>query len=181
MALINRVSRLFKADINAVLDQLEEPELVLRQAIRDMEDDIAAAERRLRQLDVDRAHLAEQGVSAKRAVADATEQLDLCFEADNEVLARKFIRRQLESRQLQMQLEQRLELCDRLLEEGRTDLTDKKSRLDNLQQKAALFEPPAMRSEHGEVSDGMGCSVARISDDDVEVAFLREKRDRGAS
>ena len=38
MALINRVSRLFKADFNAVLDQIEEPEQLLKQAIRDMED-----------------------------------------------------------------------------------------------------------------------------------------------
>ena len=40
MALINRVSRLFKADFHAVLDQLEEPEQILKQAIRDMEDDM---------------------------------------------------------------------------------------------------------------------------------------------
>ena len=113
--------------------------------------------------------------------ASATEQLDLCFEAENEVLARKFIRRQLESKQLHKQLEQRLELNDRLLEEGRTDLADKKARLDSLQQKAALFEPSAMRSEHRDLSDGIGGSVAAVSDDDVEVAFLREKRERGVS
>ena len=41
MALINRVSRLFRADFHAVLDQIEEPELLLKQAIRDMEDELA--------------------------------------------------------------------------------------------------------------------------------------------
>ena len=30
MALINRVSRLFTADFNAVLDRIEEPELLLK-------------------------------------------------------------------------------------------------------------------------------------------------------
>ena len=34
MALIRRVSRLFAADMHAVLDQIEEPDVVLRQAIR---------------------------------------------------------------------------------------------------------------------------------------------------
>jgi phage shock protein A len=33
MALINRISRLFKADFHAVLDQIEEPEGLLKQAI----------------------------------------------------------------------------------------------------------------------------------------------------
>ena len=41
MALINRVARLFKADFHAVLDQIEEPELLLKQAVREMEDELA--------------------------------------------------------------------------------------------------------------------------------------------
>ena len=44
MALITRISRLFKADFHAVLDQIEEPEQLLRQAIREMEDDLDATE-----------------------------------------------------------------------------------------------------------------------------------------
>ncbi|RLA35148.1 MAG: hypothetical protein DRR11_01080, partial [Gammaproteobacteria bacterium] len=44
MALINRISRLFKADFHAVLDQIEEPEQLLKQAIRDMEDELATTE-----------------------------------------------------------------------------------------------------------------------------------------
>ncbi len=48
MALINRISRLFKADFHAVLDQIEEPEMLLKQAIREMEDDLAETEQRIR-------------------------------------------------------------------------------------------------------------------------------------
>ena len=47
MALINRISRLFKADFHAVLDQIEEPEALLKQAIRDMEDDVVNTEQRI--------------------------------------------------------------------------------------------------------------------------------------
>jgi phage shock protein A len=45
MALITRLSRLFQADMHAVLDKIEEPELLLRQAIREMEEFIATDER----------------------------------------------------------------------------------------------------------------------------------------
>ena len=48
MALINRISRLFKADFHAVLDQIEEPEQLLKQAIREMEDDLVETEQRIR-------------------------------------------------------------------------------------------------------------------------------------
>ena len=36
MALVNRLSRLFQADFHAVLDRIEEPDLQLRQAVREM-------------------------------------------------------------------------------------------------------------------------------------------------
>ena len=41
MALIRRVARLITADVHAVLDQIEEPEIVLKQAIREMEEELA--------------------------------------------------------------------------------------------------------------------------------------------
>ena len=41
MALITRVSRLLRADVHAVLDRLEEPDVLLQQAIRDMEEVVA--------------------------------------------------------------------------------------------------------------------------------------------
>lgn len=38
MILISRFSQLLRADLHAVLDRLEDPEALLRQAIRDMAD-----------------------------------------------------------------------------------------------------------------------------------------------
>ena len=45
MTLITRITRLVKADLHSILDGLEEPEEVIKQAIRDMEEDIATQER----------------------------------------------------------------------------------------------------------------------------------------
>ena len=52
MTLIARVSRLFRADLHAVLDRVEEPDLVLRQAVREMEEDLARDGRRADALDL---------------------------------------------------------------------------------------------------------------------------------
>ena len=46
MALITRVSRLFQADFHAVLDRIEDPEALLRQAVREMEEELAHDEQR---------------------------------------------------------------------------------------------------------------------------------------
>ena len=38
MAIVNRIRRLFRADVHAVLDIIEEPEAILKQAIREMQE-----------------------------------------------------------------------------------------------------------------------------------------------
>ena len=45
MTLINRMSRLFKADVHGILDQLEDPAIALKQAIREMEIQVLDDER----------------------------------------------------------------------------------------------------------------------------------------
>ena len=47
MALMTRVARLFRADLHAVLDRIEEPEVLLRQALREMEDGVNGERRAL--------------------------------------------------------------------------------------------------------------------------------------
>ena len=100
MALINRISRLFKADFHAVLDQIEEPEALLKQAIRDMEDDLAGSEQSIAN------SLHQQDVMAARrdeihtSVNDLDQQLDFCFESGKEDLSRSLIRKKLEAERL---------------------------------------------------------------------------------
>ena len=84
MALINRVSRLFKADFHAVLDHIEEPEQLLKQAIRDMEDDLAAAEQRVILCAHDQDALSVRRNELDDTLSEIDEQLDLCFESDKD-------------------------------------------------------------------------------------------------
>ncbi len=58
MALINRMSRLFTADVHAVLDRLEEPDVLLKHAVREMEEELARNEQRARALELEQPALA---------------------------------------------------------------------------------------------------------------------------
>ena len=100
MALINRISRLFKADFHAVLDQIEEPEALLKQAIRDMEDDMASAEQRIHLCAHDQDALTQRKSELETTIAEIEVQLDLCFESDKDDLARNVIRKKLEAERL---------------------------------------------------------------------------------
>lgn len=50
MSLIRRMTHLIKADMHGILDHLEEPEALLKQAVREMKEQIAQREESLAQL-----------------------------------------------------------------------------------------------------------------------------------
>ena len=76
MALITRFTRLFTADLHALLDRLEEPDVVLKQAIREMEEELAGREQRIRRLDLEREHLIRQLADIDRSLRALREQLE---------------------------------------------------------------------------------------------------------
>ena len=183
MALVNRVSRLFKADFNAVLDHLEEPEQLLKLAIRDMADDLEATQRRVA------AGVQEQGALRARrqevvtAASSFEEQLDLCFRSGKEDLARGIIRRKLEAESLVKRLDGKLDANARFLDQQQKLLDENRATLDSLRQKAELIVNRGRADEFGSVFDDVAnlAQDLRVGDDEVEIAFLREKAGRSAS
>src|SRR5262249_49477709 len=96
MTLITRITRLFKADLHGILDGLEEPEEVIKQGIRDMEEDIAAQEHYLEELRAALQRLEREAQEMTVAMQEIEPQIALCFAAENESLARNLIRKRLE-------------------------------------------------------------------------------------
>ena len=91
MALINRMSRLFTADLHAVLDRMEEPDVLLKHAVREMEEELAREEQRSRVLEHESGSLAERQKNAQALLAELGEQLDVCFASGNDALCRKVL------------------------------------------------------------------------------------------
>lgn len=184
MALINRISRLFKADIHAVLDQIEEPEQLLKQAIRDMEDDLATTEQRVTLCAHDQEALAVRSSELEETLGEIDEQLDLCFESEKDDLAKKFIRKKLEAGQLLKRLHAKHLANDKYLAGQRTMLDENRSTLEGLRQKAELFtrRRPGPGDGGSEFDDiAWMAREMSVGEDEVEVAFLREKSQRIAS
>lgn len=177
MALVRRISRLFAADMHAVLDQLEEPEIVLKQAVREMEAELAGQAEHTKRLEgeIDAAGARLGALAKTRGELDS--KLDLCFERGNDELARKLIRRKLESARLSEHLEaKRAGLEDRLAEH-KTLVASNHDRLESMRQKAELFGADEAAADDGAWRE----PHVAIDDDDVEIAFLREQQARSRS
>lgn len=182
MALINRVTQLFKADFHAVLDRIEEPEQLLRQSIRDMEDVLLTAERRVQQLSREQSSLLARKDELDAKVADLDGELDLCFEKQKDELARTLVRRKLEAERLLRRLQARIAASEQAIETGRADATERRSTLDSMKQKAELFSERAESVEPADLDDTAWLArELTVSEEDIEVAFLREQQARSKS
>ena len=95
MALITRLSRLFEADFHAVLDRIEEPELQLRQAVREMRFALEQNRQRLKLLQHEAVQLDKTSADRKTSIEGFDQELDICLAAKEEDLARDLVRRKL--------------------------------------------------------------------------------------
>ena len=176
MALINRMSRLLTADMHAVLDRIEEPDVLLRHAVREMEEELARSEQRVKLLEHERARLADRQHKVEAALAELDEQVGVAFDSGNEELARKLIKRKLETARLNKHVADRRAAIDKSLEHGYATLREQREHLDVMRQKAELLT----QSPHAEGAEWSKTELA-VGEDEVEVAFLRERQRRTRS
>ncbi len=184
MALINRISRLFKADFHAVLDQIEEPEALLRQAIRDMEDDLADTEHRIKVRAHDQAALKTRKGEVEKSITEFDSQLDLCFDSGKDDLAKGLIRKKLYAERFLARLTKKVESNERFLADQQKVLDENTATLESLRQKAELFAQRASASaETSSEFDETAWTTREmtVDDNEVEIAFLREKDLRRSS
>ena len=178
MALVNRVTRLFKADFHAVLDRIEEPDVLLRQAIREMQDDLVSGEQQLRGFQVEARQLHQREADLQQSLKQIEDELDICFEADKEDLARQLVRRKLEQQQRLQHTNKRQQQLQQQIKDIEDRLSENQQQLEAMQQKAeCLLETSEVAASEFEqyVGNELG-----VQDSDVEVAFLKEQQRRAS-
>jgi phage shock protein A len=175
MALINRMSRLFTADVHAVLDRIEEPDVLLKHAIREMDEELALSEQRVRQLEHEREALDDRRAKIQAALTELKSQLDVCFANGNDELARKVVKRKLETEKLGQHVAERGASIVKELADRRALVDEQRERLDVLRQKAELLAAAPTGA------DEWGRAGFAVSEDEVEVALLRERQARKPS
>jgi len=173
MALITRLSRLFHADVNAVLDQLEEPELLLKQAIREMEESLNHDERQIKLLTLEQQQHHQKEQELTQTLADLEQQIALCFKSGKDELAKVLIRRKLEVEQYHAALVRKLSQAEEALSQLKSQLQEHHSQLNSMKQKAEIF---GQTDADNAANSSWNSHRFSVQDEDVEVAFLHEQQ-----
>ena len=175
MPIITRLGRLFRADLHAVLDHIEEPAALLRQAVREMEDALEQDGQRLQLLRHELAELDERSAELDRSAIELDEDLDICLTARQDELARGLIRRRLERQGLGKRLHKRRQQTRTAADKLAGQVDHNARQLDAMRQKVELLaKEPAV----GEPPRYWTPDEVSVRDEDVEVAFLREMQRR---
>jgi phage shock protein A len=176
MALVTRLSRLFQADFHAVLDRIEEPDMQLRQAVREMQFTLDQDQQRLKLLQHETTQVDRASADAVANLKNFDEELDICLAAKQDDLARDLIRRKLTvKKQLQalqqqsVSIESQRQALDQQIDEQNQQLISMKQKLELLVSEDEYFVT------------GNFNHVDSIRSEEVEIALLREKEQRAKS
>jgi phage shock protein A len=162
--------------MHAVLDQIEAPEAVLRQAIREMEEELARQQQRQKWVRTEIDSAARKIAGFEELARELDAKLDICFANDNEALAKKVTRRKLETAQLAEHAQAARDALARQLDEMEALVVTNSDQLECMRQKAAVLAI----DDSGSVCSSGG-TMSGIAEDDVEIAYLREKQARASS
>lgn len=176
MALITRLSRLFEADFHAVLDRIEEPDLQLKQAVREMQFALDQDRQRLKLLQHEADQLARETSTVVENLRAFDEELDTCLAAKKDDLARDLVRRKLAADKQLQALKHQSASVEAQQRQRAAEIEEQSQQLTSMKQKLELLV-----SEDAAAAGGEFANADSIRNEEIEIALLREKQRRAES
>ncbi len=178
MALLTRLSRLLQADLHAVLDQIEQPDILLKQSIREMEIIIAEDEQQILELTKLEQELNHKEVACQQSLDAIAQKLDICFSSQQDDLARLKIKRKLEIQKRIKQLTRDQSRIEDEISVLKTELERKRLEFDSLLSQADVL---LKTSHYDDQNPQYKANHEAVRDEDIEIAFLHEQQIRSKS
>ncbi len=177
MTIFNRMGRLLKADMNGILDHIEEPEIMLKQAVRDMEAEIAREEAERKQLQAEAKNYERKAEQLQKKILEAEHSVEESLKHEKEDMARAFVKRKLEFERLQKVTKQRQEKGVLQEQEITQRLIERKDQLSIVKQKMEVFliEKKTISDLEVNCQSGMDSDLL-VTEDDIEIAMLQYRK-----
>lgn len=177
MGIMTRILRLWKADIHGVMDQLEDKELLLKQYLREMENDLQKKEGRLQQLAA-ACGKTNIDLAARRQEIDKLEKdLRLALRKENDEIAKALIRKQRIQHKHCEHLQQQRQALVEEQEHLSGVLDEQRLQYDSLKAKAATYCCQAQTNSFTEADNifSAASNVFAIDEDEIDLELMRRK------
>jgi phage shock protein A len=154
MGIMDRLSRLLRANVNDMLDRAEDPEKMLEQVLRDMETNIHAARGQVATMIAQEKELAADLNDVRELSAEWQAKATRAVEAGKDDLAREALRRKKDNDESAALYEQQLQTQTQTLERMKGQLSTLESKYQTtLTQKDALIARQRRAKSQQQVAD----------------------------
>ena len=143
-----------------------------------MQEALDQDEQQVKLLQHEQGQLVGRQTDLEHSLEEIEAELDVCFAAAKEDLARKLIKRRLEAQRFSDFLSRKRKGVEGRLSGLTARLEENRSRLEGMRQKAELL---AESDSTGQAEEPWAVPDFTVREEDVEVAFLREKQQRSRS
>lgn len=168
MSLSKRLQQLFRADVNHVLETLEDPQSMLKLSLFEMQQCINELKQQslVCQEKSKQAEKVQQDLKQKLSLQE--ENLKLSLQQQDEQLIKRQIKRKLELEKMFQQKENQIKDFQQNIKDLEEELLIKNEKLDFLKQKEAMIQnhsiSPSVSHDH---------SQWQITPDEIELEYLR--------
>jgi phage shock protein A len=186
MAISNRIRRLFHADVNAILDIIEEPDAILKQAIREMQENLDWKRGRLARNEKNLAALRANERHLKDQINRIQNDLVLCLQEGSEELARKTIGRKLSFEKHLKVVHRRIANLQKICEQQASEVEIQQGQLESVVEKAELYVQTSAEDSAFSVAESIlskpepgggriypGAGSVQVTDEEIELEWMR--------
>jgi len=178
---MKRLNKLITADAHAVLDSIEDPHALLKQAMRDMQAVIEEDESTLVQISNSLEKLKHQEQVLEKELGKLCQELDLCFSSGNDELARSVVKKKLYlAQRIGLNHSHNQKTCEKQSHLQTRVIANQQEYQLIAHQAEALLSELTLHAKQSELHQPAQLNSV-ITDDDIEMALLVEKAKREES
>ncbi len=139
MTIMTRFIRLCKADIHGVMDHLEDKQLLLKQYLRDMEDDLNAEKTRMRQLIAANERSRRLFGKYENEIARIKDEIATAIQKEKDDIARFLIRKSRPYIKMRDQTSRQMEAAEDEISQLKTRIEQRRVQLKDIQRRAREY------------------------------------------
>jgi phage shock protein A len=170
MGLFERVSRIIRANLNALISSAEDPEKILNQTIQDMAEDHYQMRQAVAQAIAAQKRLERQYEQAQQSVEEWHRRAELALRNNNEALAREALVRKKTFVETAQSLKRQLDEQTRQVEMLKTNMTKLESKIAEAKTKKDML---IARARAAKASQQINQVIGRVDPSSAFAAFER--------
>jgi len=170
-----RISEIATANINDLLDRVEDPERMIKQIIREMEENLNSAKEGVIDALASEKRLKKELESQRQQTQEWLERAEKALGADNETLAREALARKKEHARIAQSLEKSWESASNTTARLKSQLRALESKLDEARRKKSSLVARQRATEAQDQMDKTLSNVDRARDMQASLGRMEDK------